>query len=502
MPAAVSFLPQIGVPVCSANLNAAHLQAPAQPDPEPPDDGRSARKRRRTVRITPTRPSQQHQDQQQQEDAGRQLQPPGPGLQAVVAAVARLAADLQERCRLQQPGIECATAFASLLGLLAPLAPRETLRMAMTVLPAALQPAPGGRRQSPGSEGDRLLAQLRLVLATLQTGLAEAAASAVPASVALERVPPASLLAALQRCWPAEDGTAAGAAGELGATPECKALALGAGLAALQAELVDSSDLLELLQQALEDSSRGGGSSGITAAAAAAALLLPAACCIGGSKEHLLGSQARGTQGGRRHKPQPNPLVAALQQLLGNAAQQQEAAQQQPQRQAVLAAVAGGLLCVLNHAHEPLRLTQAAIDAACAGTGAGSSSSPHSIGQLLQRGEAAEPADFHPTLTVSVSEWVRLALEQLVAAALPAEGQVRLFMELLPVLPALLVFPARLMSSLSHCGVGPFHEQAPDAVACCCHLLACRRCLWMPSLPSCSAPPRASWSTAGRWLSG
>jgi hypothetical protein len=209
-----------------------------------------------------------------------------------------------------------------------------------------------------------------------------------------------------------------------GATAACKALALGAGLAALQAELMDASDLLELLQQALEDSSsNGGSSSGSTAAGAVAAMLLPAACCIGGSKEHLLGSQPRGTQGGRRHKPQPNPLAAALQQLLGNAAQQQGAAQQQ--WQALPAAVAGGLLCVLRHAHEPLRLTQAAIDAACGGSSAGSGSSPHSIGQLLQRGEAAEPADFHPTLTASVSEWVRLALEQLVAAALPAEGQVR-----------------------------------------------------------------------------
>lgn len=382
--------------------------------------GRSARKRRR-VRISPLRPASSQTEAAAGGEA-RRLQPPGPGLKDVAAAAAQLAAELQGMCRQQQPGVACAEALASLLGLLAPLAPRETTALALSVLPAALQPRPGSRRLDLDGQGEQLSALLRLTLATLQAGLAEAAAGAVPASAALAALPAPHLLALLQRCWPAEAPLAAAGAD---VAAESRALALCAALAALQAELLDPVDFLELLQKELQqqDGSGGGGPT----AAVAAAVLLPAACCIGASREHLLGSQPRATQGGRRqkhhHQPHPpSPLVAALQQLVGGVGQRPPERQQE-----LLAAATRGLCCVLGHAHEPVQLALAAVEAAAvAGPGSGGA---YGVVRVLQRGGraaavAAEGADFHPTLTASSSEWVRLVLEKLVAAEMPAEGQV------------------------------------------------------------------------------
>lgn len=349
---------------------------------------------------------------------------------AVAAAVARLAAELQERCRQQGPGLECAAGLAALLGLLAPLSPREAAAMATAVLPAVLQQAAsaGGaaaQRQSMGSERERLGAVLRLTLATLQAGLVEAAAGSVSASVALAPLSPPHLLAVLQRgCG---DGAAVAPAGTaaVAAAEENRAMALAAGLAAVQAELLDPADMLELLQKVLEDSPASGGSgdsgSGNGSCLAAAALLLPAACCIGGNKDHLLASQPRAAQGSRKkqHQPHhqpPSPLVTAMQHLLGDPGQPP----------AVLAAVTHGLLCVVSHAHEPVHLTLAANAAAVCGQATGGNSGAYSLSQLLQgRGSAVEAgADFQPSLTASVSEWVRLGLEQLTGAELTVEGQV------------------------------------------------------------------------------
>lgn len=313
-------------------------------------------------------------------------------------------------------------ALAALLGLLAPLVPREATALALAALLAPLQLA------SPAGDEDadaQLGALLRLTLATLQAALVEAAAGATSAAVALASLSSPQLLALLQRGVGASSSAAAALAAE-----NCT-LALAAGLAAVQAEVLDPADILELLQAALaRHDSAGAGSSGAAGAASpaatAAALLLPAACCIGGNREHPLGSQPRATQGGRSkkhtaaHHPPPSPLVTALQGLLG----------QQGRAPAVLAAATRGLLCVARHAHEPIQLALAAIDAAvgghagasCGGGGGG----VHGLGQLLQAapGEAGAAADFHPSLTAGVSEWVRLALESLTGAALTADGQV------------------------------------------------------------------------------
>lgn len=400
-------------------------------------EGRSARKRRR-LRISPLRSASQHPQQhceagEQAPAAAQQLQPAGPGLAAVAAGVARMAADLQQQCWQQGPAPESIAALAALLGLLAPLMPREATAMALAALPAPLRlPTTAG-----SEEGAQLAALLRLTLATLQAALVEASAGATSAAVALASLSSPQLLALLRRgvssggAAPAEDSPAAAAA----AAENCR-LALAAGLAAVQAELLDPADILELLQTALAESGgagdgsgdgSGGAASAASPVAAAAALLLPAAACIGGNKEHPMGSQPRGTQGGRSkkhaavHHPPPSPLVTALQGLLG----------EQGRAPAVLAAAAHGLLCVARHAHEPIQLAQVAIDAAVGGHASSSSSGGAcGLGQLLQScgcsaAEGAAATDFHPSLTAGVSEWVRLALEQLTGAELTAEGQVR-----------------------------------------------------------------------------
>lgn len=379
------------------------------------------------MRVSPLRSKsplrQQAADGAAAEAAAWPLQPPGPGLRAVAASLAALAADLQGKCRQEPLGRQPASAFAALLGLLAPLAPHEATAMARRALVPALHAAGsgGGRRLSSGASGERLGALLRLALATLQAGLVEVASGAVPASAALGEVPARPLFDALRQAW--SEGAPASA--------EDRALALAAGLAAVQAEVLDPSDLLELLQKALEEGRGGagageGGASGDAAsAAAAAAVLLPTAACIGASKEHPGGSHPRGTQGGRRKAPQhhpPSPTVTALQQLLGLGGETRGTP-------AALALAARGLGIAISHAHEPVHLALAAVDAAM-GAAAGGNGSACAPGHMLQwRGPgaaAAEGDDFRPSLTASMSEWVRAALEQLTATELPADGQVAL----------------------------------------------------------------------------
>jgi hypothetical protein len=281
-----------------------------------------------------------------------------------------------------------------------------------------------------GSEEELTAALLSLTLAMLRAGLVEAAAGAAPASVALKAVPPTHLLALLQRCLQAD--AAAGQPAALAA--DNKALALCAGLAAVQAELLDLADYLELLQKGLDDagsghigSGNGNGtaSSAVSSAAAAAAALLPAACCISSSREHLL-SQPRAVQAGRRQKQQqqhsPSPAVAMLHQLLSG-----PSSHTAKQHQAVLAAAARGLRCmVTHHALEPCQLVLKTITAACSFI---PSCDGGSVGSTLLPQCGGKPAvedGFNPTLSASNSEWGRLALDHLVAAQLPPAGQLDL----------------------------------------------------------------------------
>ncbi|KAI3426356.1 hypothetical protein D9Q98_008728 [Chlorella vulgaris] len=415
---------------------AAEGPAAGSVDEEGDGSGRSARKRRRlrsgSRRASAASSAADEAEEPTASGGSSRVQAPGPGLLAVASAVAQLAADLGERCRRQQPGVVSAQALASLLGLLAPLAPRQTVALAATVLPAALQPPAGGssrRRQSMGSEGELTAALLSLTLAMLRAGLVEAAAGAAPASVALKAVPPTHLLALLQRCLQAD--AAAGQPAALAA--DNKALALCAGLAAVQAELLDPADYLELLQKGLDDagsghigSGNGNGtaSSAVSSAAAAAAALLPAACCISSSREHLL-SQPRAVQAGRRQKQQqqhsPSPAVAMLHQLLSG-----PSSHTAKQHQAVLAAAARGLRCMVTHSLEPCQLVLETITAACSFI---PSCDGGSVGSTLLPQCGGKPAvedGFHPTLSASNSEWGRLALDHLVAAQLPPAGQLDL----------------------------------------------------------------------------
>ncbi|PSC70468.1 serine threonine-kinase ATR isoform X1 [Micractinium conductrix] len=436
--------------VCAAlasTVVAAEAAAAAEPEPE--EDGRSTRKRRR-VRVSPLRGSQQAQQAAGQgAEEARQVQPPGPGLAAVAAAVAQLAAQLHERCRQVPAAAASLAAHASLLGLLAPLAPSQARALAMEALVPQLQQGSANHWRGVAAGSEQLAALLRLTLAALQAVLVGAAGGGEPATTATSALPPPQVLGLLQHAWAPDGAVAASAAdGEAASPAATRALALCAGVAAVQADLLDASDLLELLQRELRTvdhavADGGGGGDGRHPAAKAApaleaaAALLPVACVIGGSREHLLASQPRATQGGgRRQKqhpvaPPPSPLVAALQKLLLHAAagadQQASADQaQQAQRQAVLTAVVRGLLCMLSHPQDPLHLALAASDALPAGSpgaAAGSGSAP-GLCQLLQRHAASD--DFHPALSPSESEWTRQALEALIAAQLPTEGQTAL----------------------------------------------------------------------------
>lgn len=398
--------------------------------PAAEDEEGSARKRRR-LRATPSRPASPP------EQAQRALLPPPPSFLAVAAAVARLAADLQERCR-QQSGPESAAAFAALLGLLGPLAPRPAVAMAASALTAALEAAgsSGSRRQSMNVPPEQLGALLRLTLAALQAGLVEAAASRweVDAATALSKLRgfESQLHSVLQRAWH-QGSSSSGATAGGGAAEDGQLMSLAAGLAAVQAQLLHPEDQLKLLQQALEGSTSddgGTGTGGSNSVAAAAAVLLPAAACIAAHTRDSKDSAPRATQGGRRSKqPTPNPVVTALQQLVGSGGQRPPA---------VLAAAARGLLCAVRHSREALHtetplLALAAIDAALGSSSSGSSSSAGSgafgLSQLLHASEAGNgegpQAEFQPSLSASMSEWMRPALEHLAAAQLPSEGQVR-----------------------------------------------------------------------------
>lgn len=426
---------------------APHCDAPTTPPPcqavpAAEDEEGSARKRRR-LRATPSRPASPP------EQAQRALLPPPPSLLAVAAAAARLAADLQDRCR-QQSGPESAAAFAALLGLLAPLAPRPAVAMATSALTAALEAAgsSGSRRQSMNVPPEQLGALLRLTLAALQAGLVEAAASRgeVDAATALSKLRgfESQLHSVLQRAWH-QGSSSSGATAGGGAAEDGQLMSLAAGLAAVQAQLLHPEDQLKLLQQALEGSTSddgGTGTGGSNSVAAAAAVLLPAAACIAAHTRDSKDSAPRATQGGRRSKqPTPNPVVTALQQLVGSGGQRPPA---------VLAAAARGLLCAVRHSREALHtetplLALAAIDAAL-GSSSGSSSSAGSgafgLSQLLHASEAGSgegpQAEFQPSLSASMSEWVRPALEHLAAAQLPSEGQVRFEVAVLWGLPSLL----------------------------------------------------------------
>jgi hypothetical protein len=414
------------LPAPACGMSCVHTHCCSHPQAEPTagdgreeeeEGGRSARKRRR-LRITPQRLARPAEPEAAESEVPAPPQVPGPGLRSVAAAVARLAAELRERCLQQQPGVVGALGLACLLGLLAPLAPREALALALPALLPALHPPGGGggrQRLSMGSEGERLAAAVRLALATLQAGLVEGAAGAVPACVALAELPPPHLLSLLQRCWQGEGGGAAAAG-------DSRVSALCASVAALQADLLEPGDVLDLLQTALNDGQNGGGGGGAAAPAPAlvAAALLPAAACIGGGKERLLGSQPRGTQGGRRAKqaaPSAPPLVAALLQLLT------EPGQRTPQQHgALLAAAAQGLCRVVAHAHEPAELALTAAQLAgslCRDGDAGG----YAVCRMLLRGGPAGDPGFQPTLTAAVSEWVHQALDLLTAAELPPGGQ-------------------------------------------------------------------------------
>ena len=361
--------------------------------------------------------------------------------------MARLAADLQERCG-QQGGPDCAAAFAALLGLLGPLAPRPAVALATSAVTAALEAAggSGSRRQSVNIPAEQLGALLRLTLAALQAGLVESAASKgeVDASTALAQLRgfESQLHSILQRAWQLGSGggraEAATEGAALAAAEERQLMSLTAGLAAVQAQLLHPEDLLKLLQQALGQDSHtaegSGSSSGAHAVAAAAAVLLPAAACIAAHTRDNKDSAPRATQGGRRSRqPTPNPVVTALQQLVGSAGQRPPA---------VLAATARGLLCAVRHSREALHmetplLALAAIDAALDGSSTATSCSAGSgafgVAQLLHTlelsGSDGPPAEFQPSLSAAMSEWVRPTLEHLAAAQLPAEGQVRLIAE-------------------------------------------------------------------------
>lgn len=397
------------------------------------DEEGSARKRRR-LRATPSRPASPP------ERAPKVLLSPPPSLSAVAASVARLAADLQEACR-QQGGPDCAAALATLLGLLGPLAPRPAVALATSACTAALEAAggSGSRRQSVNIPAEQLRALLHLMLAALQAGLVESAASKgeVDASTALAKLRgfESQLHSILQRPW--QLGGSGGAAA-LTAAEERQLMSLAAGLAAVQAQLLHPEDLLKLLQQALEQDSNtaegSGGSSGAHAVAAAAAVLLPAAACIAAHTRDSKDSAPRATQGGRRSRqPMPNPVVTALQQLVGSAGQRPPA---------VLAAAAHGLLCAVRHSREALHMEtpllalaaiDAALDSSSTATSCSAGSGAFGLAQLLHAlelsGSDGPPAEFQPSLSAAMSEWVRPTLEHLAAAQLPAEGQVRLVVE-------------------------------------------------------------------------
>ncbi len=404
-----------------------HFFCELQAVPAAEDDEGSARKRRR-LRATPSRPASPPQQAQ------KVLLPPPPSLSAVAAAVARLAADLQDQCR-QQSRPDSADAFAALLGLLAPLAPRPAVAMATAVLTAALEAASssGSRRQSVNVPPEQLGALLQLALAALQAGLVESAASKgeVDASTSLSKLRgyESQLHSVLQRAWHSGSGNAAAGAAAA-AAEDSQAMSLICGLAAVQAQLLHPEDLLKLLQQALQqqdvNADGSGGSSGASSVAAAAAVLLPAAACIAAHTRDNKDSAPQATQGGRRSRqPTPNPVVTELHQLVGSAGQQPAA---------VLTAVAQGLLCAVRHSREALHLETpvlalAAIDAALNGGGSRGSGA-FGLSQLLHALEAGSgdgpPAEFRPSLSAAMSEWVRPALEHLAAAQLPVEAQVSL----------------------------------------------------------------------------
>lgn len=423
---------------CPAVLD---LQAAPAAPADPGEEGRSARKRRR-VRVSPLRALQQvHAGEQ-----AHGLHPPGPGLAAVATALARLAAQLSEGCRQYPPAAESASALALLLGVLSPLAPFEAVAIGMGLLPPALQQGATSRWHALSGDSTQLASLLRLLLAGLEAALVSAAGQGDAAAPAASPLSPPQVLAALQRAWVADGSSGAGPEAAAPPAESSRAAAMCACLAAVQADLLDPSDMLELLQRELEvyiqpaatAGSGSGSSSTAAAAAAAAATLLPAACVIGAARDHPLASQPRATQGGRRQKQAqalqphpPSPLVAALHKLLSHVGEGPPAglsfaaaAAQQQRQHALLAAVVGGLLCVARHAHDPLHLALAAIDAASSGS---CGTSAWAFLRMLQRPLASTTeADCHlPTLPSGVSEWVRLALERLVSAQLPAEGQVR-----------------------------------------------------------------------------
>lgn len=418
----------------------ANLQAAPAAPADPGEEGRSARKRRR-VRVSPLRTSQQVAASEQACD----LHPPGPGLAAVSAAVARLAAQLAEGCRTQPPAADSASALALLLGVLSPLAPRKAVAIGMSLLPAMLQQGAASRWHDLDGKSAHLHSLLRLIQAALEAGLVSTVGQGDAGAAAVSALSPQHVHAVLQRAWFEGGSSEAAQAGTSVAAPAegSRAAALCACLAAVQSDLLDPSDMLELLQKELRrhlqpelfaDSSAGGEA----AAAVVAATLLPAACVIGAAREHPLASQPRATQGGRRQKQArahqahpPSPLVAALHKLARGFGEAPPAGHsftagvaQQQRQLAVLTALARGLLCVVSHAQDTGHLALAAIDAASRG---GGGTSAWTLSQMLQRPLAGvAESDCHlPSLPSGVSEWVRMALERLTAAQLTAEGQVR-----------------------------------------------------------------------------
>ncbi|KAL4421833.1 hypothetical protein ABPG77_001622 [Micractinium sp. CCAP 211/92] len=423
-------------------LTAAGLAAEAAPaaPADPGEEGRSARKRRR-VRVSPLRASQQAPASK----LAQNLHPPGPGLAAVAAAVARLAAQLAAGCGQQPLAAESASALALLLGVLCPQTPREAVAIGMALLPPVLQQGAASGWHGCGGDGAQLASLLRLALSALEAVLVSAAGQGDTAAAAVSPVSPPQLLAALQQAWVADVSADEAQAATAAAAPaeSSRVAAMCACLAAVQADLLDPADMLGLLRRELQgylqhDTASASNTGSDLEVAAAAATLLPAACVIGAAREHQLASQPRATQGGRRQKQAqahqahpPSPLVSALHKLVSSASEAPpaglsfaDAAAERQRRQAVLAALARGLLCVVSHAQDP-HLALAAIDAACS---KGSGTSAWALLQMLQGplGCAAEAECHPPSLPSGVSEWVRLALERLTAAELPNEGQAML----------------------------------------------------------------------------
>lgn len=482
------------------------------------------------MRVSPLRASQQAPASKLAQNS----HPPGPGLAAVAAAVARLAAQLAAGCGQQPPAAESASALALLLGVLCPLTPREAVAIGMALLPPVLQQGAASGWHGCGGDSAQLASLLRLALFALEAVLIRAAGQGDTAAAAVSPVSPPQLLAALQQAWVANVSADKAQAATAAAAPaeSSRVAAMCACLAAVQADLLDPTDMLGLLRRELQgylEHDTAPASSTVGDLAAAAATLLPAACIIGAAREHQVASQPRATQGGRRQKQAqahqahpPSPLVSALHRLVSSASEAPpaglsfaDAAAERQRRQAVLAAVAQGLLCVVSHAQDPLHLALAAIDAAC---NKGSGTSAWTLLQMLQGplGCAAGAECHPPSLPSGVSEWVRLALERLAAAELPAEGQVggaggaavvvggwmgrhatSCMEEYLPACPV--YASSRLQQRPPRSCKPLLRASFPNPP---CLAFSCRRCWWMLLPPSCSVPPRASWSMPSRWCSG